>query len=161
MRRDVPVTPDARLKPGEYFVSFAAPDAVLDAFMRRADWREAAARYLAEWTGDRVAFAGGGVAWERTCPDCPPSRVFMVRVVVLDPELGPPMVYAGVSLRVLSAAVAAVLVGVVALSVVRVTQLVTDPERRPVADALPSPWRVLLYGAAVAAGVWLVREVWP
>lgn len=165
MLRQLPITDGLTLGPGEYFVSFRAPDWLLDAAVSRPDWASEAARFVLERTGHRLEFLGGGVTWERV--DGVLERTFSVRLRVhaSDPA-GVPTLEAGVPLRAIAYAVTAALGLLIALQVVRVAELVTDPERRPVIDATGgASWFALLVFGAIGAGVWYMTRAdggrWP
>lgn len=153
MLRPLPVSDRLALRPGAtYFVSFAAPDALLDAVTRRPDWASAATRHLLEHSGARVEFLGGGVAWESV--NGRTERTFMVRLRVIEPEPDPsaPVIEAGVSLRAIVAALVAVFGIVASLAVVRVVEQLTDPERRPLTEVVAG-WSPLALALAFAVGV--------
>lgn len=161
--RDLVPSPDLRLEPGRtYFVSYGAPDVLLDAAVRHPDWAASAAQYLHEQADADVDVQGAGVAWERP-PGGQLQRTFMVRVHVreTDADTVAPQ-EAGVSLRVFGVALLAAWGIVASLSVVRVTTLLTDPERRELGDHLPTltwPVAALALGTLTLAAVVAVRYI--
>ena len=84
MLRDLPVS-TTELEPGEYFLSLAAPDAVLNAFLTHSDWARRATAWLITRQMSGTMFVGGGPAWIT-----PPGAVRVERVLQVQLRVGDP-----------------------------------------------------------------------
>jgi len=84
MLRDLPVS-TTELEPGEYFLSLAAPDAVLNAFLTHPDWARRATAWLITRQMSGTMFVGGGPAWIT-----PPGAVRVERVLQVQLRVGDP-----------------------------------------------------------------------